>query len=67
MKKDNKKNAIYTFLIIVLVFISIILSNGSYRLKKYQSIKYKETVATSYRVGVMPDESGFSSAERARL
>lgn len=50
MKKDNKKNAIYTFLIIVLVFISIILSNGSYRLKKYQSIKYKETVATSYRV-----------------
>ena len=50
MKKDNKKNIIYTILIIVLVIISIILSNGSYKLKKYQSIKYKETVATSYRV-----------------
>lgn len=50
MKKDNKKNVIYTFLIIILVFISIILSTGSYKLKKYQSLKYKETIATSYRV-----------------
>lgn len=50
MKREYKKNVLYTFLIIILVFLSIVLSTASYRLKSYQSIKYKETIATSYKV-----------------
>ena len=60
MKKNSKKNMIYAFIIIALVFISIILSNKSYSLKKYQSLDYKETISTSYRV-YLDDDSYYNT------
>lgn len=50
MKNNNKKNIVSVFLIIILVFISVILANKSYKLKNYESISYKETIATNYKV-----------------
>ena len=50
MKKRPKKNIIYAFLIVILVFLSILLSNKSYTLKGSQGLEHKETIATSYRV-----------------
>lgn len=60
MKKNSKKNITYIFLIIVLVFISIIFADRSYRLKKYESLSYKETIATSYRV-YLDDDSYYNT------
>ena len=60
MKKNSKKNITYIFLIIVLVFISIIFADKSYRLKKYESLSYKETIATSYRV-YLDDDSYYNT------
>ena len=60
MKKNSKKNMIYAFIIIALVFISIILSNKSYSLKKYESLDYKETISTSYRV-YLDDDSYYNT------
>lgn len=50
MKNNKKKNIVSVFLIIILVFISVILANKSYKLKNYESISYKETIATNYKV-----------------
>ena len=60
MKKNSKKNITYIFLIIVLVFISIIFADRSYRLKKYESLSYKETISTSYRV-YLDDDSYYNT------
>lgn len=60
MKNNSKKNITYIFLIIVLVFISIIFADRSYRLKKYESLSYKETIATSYRV-YLDDDSYYNT------
>ena len=60
MKKNSKKNITYIFLIIVLVFISIIFADRSYRLKKYESLSYKETIASSYRV-YLDDDSYYNT------
>ncbi|CDD29207.1 putative uncharacterized protein [Clostridium sp. CAG:433] len=60
MKKNSKKNITYIFLIVVLVFISIIFADRSYRLKKYESLSYKETIATSYRV-YLDDDSYYNT------
>ena len=61
MKKRPKKNIIYAFLIVILVFLSILLSNKSYTLKGYQGLEHKETIATSYRV-YLDDDSYFNTA-----
>ena len=50
MKKKTKKNIMSIFLIIVFVFISVILADKSYNLKNYESLSYKETIATNYKV-----------------
>lgn len=50
MKKNKKKNIVSVFLIIILVFFSVILANKSYKLKNYESLSYKETIATNYKV-----------------
>ena len=50
MKNNKKKNIVSVFLIIILVFISVILANKSYKLKNYESLSYKETIATNYKV-----------------
>ena len=61
MEKRPKKNIIYAFLIVILVFLSILLSNKSYTLKGYQGLEHKETIATSYRV-YLDDDSYFNTA-----
>ena len=50
MKKKTKRNIMSIFLIIVFVFISVILADKSYNLKNYESLSYKETIATNYKV-----------------
>lgn len=50
MKKKSKISIISIFLIIILVLISIILANKSYKLKSFESLSYKETIATNYKV-----------------
>ena len=61
MKKRPKENIIYAFLIVILVFLSILLSNKSYTLKGYQGLEHKETIATSYRV-YLDDDSYFNTS-----
>lgn len=60
MKKNSKKNIVSVFLIIILVFISVILANKSYKLKNYESLSYKETITTNYKV-YLGDNSYYSS------
>ena len=60
MKKISKKNIVSVFLIIILVFISVILANKSYKLKNYESLSYKETITTNYKV-YLGDNSYYSS------
>lgn len=61
MKKYSKESVLYTVLILLLVFVSIILSNKSYNLKNYQSLDYKETISTSYRV-YLNDDSYYNTS-----
>ena len=60
MKKISKKNIVSVFLIIILVFISVILADKSYKLKNYESLSYKETITTNYKV-YLGDNSYYSS------
>lgn len=50
MKKKRRRKIVSIFLIIIFVFISVILANKSYNLKNYESLSYKETISTNYKV-----------------
>lgn len=61
MKQDSKKNIVSVFLIILLVFVSIILSSKSYSLKSFESLNYKNTISTNYKV-YLDDNSYYNTA-----
>lgn len=60
MKSNSKKNNLCIFFIIFLVLISVILADKSYKLKKFESLGYKETVTTNYKV-YLDDDSYYNS------